>query len=96
MASGQRGTEGGPRRARSAGRVIRVVLDANVLVSAALARNPAAPSVRAFDALLDGRIEAVGRPTLLGEVAAVLRRERLRRYLSIEEARRSRPTSRAS
>lgn len=68
--------------------MIRVVLDANVLVSAALARDPAAPSVRAFDALLDGRIEAVGCPALLGEVAAVLGRERLRRYLSIEDARR--------
>lgn len=68
--------------------MIRVVLDANVLVSAALARDPAAPSVRAFDALLDGRIEAVGCPALLGEVAAVLGRYRLRRYLSIEEARR--------
>ena len=66
----------------------RVVLDANVLVSAALARDPAAPSVRAFDALLDGRIEVVGCPALLGEVAAVLGRDRLRRYLSIEEARR--------
>ena len=60
--------------------MIRVVLDANVLVSAALARDSGAPSVRAFDALLDGRIEAVGCPTLLGEVAAVLGRERLRRY----------------
>jgi putative PIN family toxin of toxin-antitoxin system len=68
--------------------VIRVVIDANVLVSAALARDPAAPSVRAFDALLDGRIEVVGCPALLGEVAAVLGRDRLRRYLSIEEARR--------
>lgn len=68
--------------------MIRVVLDANVLVSAALARDPAAPSVRAFDALLDGRIEVVGCPALLGEVAAVLGRDRLRRYLSIEEARR--------
>jgi uncharacterized protein len=68
--------------------VIRVILDANVLVSAALARDPAAPSVRAFDALLDGRIEAVGCPAPLGEVAAVLGREWLRRYLSIEEARR--------
>jgi hypothetical protein len=38
--------------------VIRVVVDATVLVSAALARDPAAPSVRAFDALVDGRIEA--------------------------------------
>jgi hypothetical protein len=41
-------------------------------VSAALARDPAAPSVRALDALLDGRIETVGCPALLGEVAAVL------------------------
>jgi putative PIN family toxin of toxin-antitoxin system len=55
--------------------VIRVVLDANVLVSAALARDPAAPSVRAFDALLDGRIDAVGCAALLGEVAAVLGRD---------------------
>jgi predicted nucleic acid-binding protein len=68
--------------------VIRVILDANVLVSAALARDPAAPSVRALDVLLDGRIETVGCPALLGEVAAVLGRERLRRYLSMEEARR--------
>jgi uncharacterized protein len=68
--------------------VIRVVIDANVVVSAALARDPDAPSVRAFDALLGGRIEVVGCPALLGEVAAVLGRDRLRRYLSIEEARR--------
>jgi len=68
--------------------VTRVVLDANVLVSAALAKDPAAPSVRAFDALLDGRIEVVGCPALLGEIANVLGRERLRRYLSIDEARR--------
>ena len=57
--------------------MIRVVLDANVLVSAALARDAAAPSVRAFDALLDGRIEVVGCPALLGEIASVLGRERL-------------------
>jgi uncharacterized protein len=68
--------------------VTRVVLDANVLVSAALANDPAAPSVRAFDALLDGRIEVVGCPALLGEIASVLGRERLRRHLSIDEARR--------
>lgn len=68
--------------------MIRVVLDANVLVSAALARDPAAPSVRAFDAMLDERFEAIASPTLLGEVASVLGRERLRRYLSLEEARR--------
>ena len=68
--------------------MIRVVLDANVLVSAALARDPAVPSLRAFDALLDERIEVVGCPVLLGEVASVLGRDRLRRYLSIDEARR--------
>lgn len=68
--------------------MIRVVLDANVLVSAALACDPAAPSVRAFDALVDERIEAVGCPALLGEVAAVLARDRIRRYLSVDEARR--------
>ena len=58
--------------------MIRVVLDANVLVSAALARDPAAPSVRAFDALLDERIEVVGCPALLGEVASVLTNGRVR------------------
>ena len=83
-----RGIEGGRGRARSACRVIRVVLDANVLVSAALARALAAPSLRAFDALLDERIEVVGCPVLLDEVASVLGRDRLRRYLSIDEARR--------
>ena len=57
-------------------------------MSAALARDPAAPSVRAFDALLDERIKAVGCPALLGEVAAVLGRDRIRRYLSVDEARR--------
>ena len=49
--------------------MIRVVLDANVLVSATLARKPAARSLRAFDALLDERLEVVGCPALLGEVA---------------------------
>jgi putative PIN family toxin of toxin-antitoxin system len=68
--------------------VTRVVLDANVLVSAALANVPVAPSARAFDALLDGRIEVVGCPALLGEITSVLGRERLRRYLSIEKSHR--------
>ena len=67
--------------------MIHVVLDANVLVSAALAGDRAAPSVGTFDALLDERIEAVGCPALLAEVASVLRRDRLRRYTSSDEAR---------
>ncbi|MGA8364092.1 MAG: PIN domain-containing protein [Solirubrobacteraceae bacterium] len=43
----------------------RVVADANVLVSAALARSPQAPSVLTLDAALDGRIELVTSPLLL-------------------------------
>ncbi len=67
--------------------MIRVVLDANVLISAALARDTQAPSVRLFDAATTGgRIEAVSCPALLGEIASVLGRDRLRRYMSLEEA----------
>ena len=45
--------------------------------------------MRAFDSLLDERIEVVGCPELLGELGAVIfGRARLRRYLSIDEARR--------
>ncbi|MGA3362620.1 MAG: putative toxin-antitoxin system toxin component, PIN family [Solirubrobacteraceae bacterium] len=67
---------------------MRVVADANVLVSAALGRSPKAPSVMALDAALDGRVELVTSPKLLAEVADVLGRPRLRRYLSTEEATR--------
>jgi uncharacterized protein len=65
---------------------MRVVADANVLVSAALARSPQAPSVLALDAALDGRLELIISPQLLREIAMVLARPRLRRYLSSEEA----------
>jgi putative PIN family toxin of toxin-antitoxin system len=68
--------------------VIRVLADANVLVSAALSRDPRAPSVLVLDAALDGRIELITSPTLLGELASVLARPRLRRYLSIDDAER--------
>ena len=68
--------------------MIRVLADANVLVSAALSRDPRAPSVLVFDAALDGRIELITSPALLAEVASVLARPRLRRYLSIDEAER--------
>jgi hypothetical protein len=44
---------------------MRVVADANVLVSAALGRSPEAPSVMALDAALDGRLELVTSPKLL-------------------------------
>ena len=68
--------------------MIRVVADANVLISAALARSPTAPSALVLDAALDGRIELVSSPSLLAEITSVLTRERLRRYLSLDEAER--------
>lgn len=66
--------------------MIRVVADANVLVSAALARSPLAPSALVLDAVLDGRLELLSSPMLLSEIVSVLERPRLRRYLSLDEA----------
>ena len=66
--------------------MLRVVADANVLVSAALARSPNAPSVLTLDAALDGRLELITSPLLLREIATVLARPRLRKYLSTDDA----------
>lgn len=63
-----------------------VVADANVLISAALARSPNAPSVLILDAALDGRLELITSPALLREIADVLARPRLRKYLTTDEA----------
>lgn len=68
--------------------MIRAIADANVFVSAALARSPLAPSALVLDAALDGRIELVSSPRLLAEIESVLARPRLRRYLSPDEAAR--------
>lgn len=65
---------------------MRVVADANVLVSAALARSPEAPSVMILDAALEDEIELVTSPALLVEVADVLARPRLQKYVTLEEA----------
>ena len=65
---------------------MRVVADANILVSAALGRSPQSPSVRIIDAALDGRIELVMSPALLKEIADVLSRPRIRKRLSAEDA----------
>jgi putative PIN family toxin of toxin-antitoxin system len=65
---------------------MRVVADANVFVSAALARSPQAPCVRIISAALDGRIELVMSPALLREIADVLSRPRIRKRLSAEDA----------
>src|SRR5450755_2676119 len=66
--------------------MLRVVADANVLISAALARSPNAPSVVILEAALDGRLDLVTSPQLLGEITNVLKRPRLRKYLSTDEA----------
>jgi uncharacterized protein len=68
--------------------MLRAVADANVLISAALARSPQAPSVLALDAALDGRAELVTSPLLLREVTSVLSRPRLRKYVSEDDATR--------
>jgi len=67
---------------------MRVIADANVLVSAALTRSPQAPSALTLDAALTGRIELITSPHLLQEIAMVLARPRLRKYLSTQEAHR--------
>lgn len=68
--------------------MIRIVADANVLISAALARNPGAPSVAVLDAVVDGSVQLVLSPTLLGEIRDVLARPRMRRFLLEAEAAR--------
>jgi putative PIN family toxin of toxin-antitoxin system len=65
---------------------MRVVADANVLVSAAIARSPQAPSALIMEAVFDERIELVASPTLLAEVIEVLARPRIRRYVTRDEA----------
>jgi predicted nucleic acid-binding protein len=45
--------------------VIRVVADANVLVSAAITRDTSSPPAAILDAALDGLVELVTSPQLL-------------------------------
>ena len=66
--------------------MMRVVADANVLVSAALSRSAQAPSVVIMDAALEDKIELVTCPALLAEVADVLDRPRLRKHVTPDEA----------
>jgi putative PIN family toxin of toxin-antitoxin system len=63
---------------------LRVVLDPNALVSAAL--SDLGPSSQLLRAARAGRFELVVCPTLLRELGHVLARPRLRRYLSVDEA----------
>lgn len=60
-----------------------VVLDVNVLVSAVLSGS--GTSARLVRAVRDGRLDAVVSPGLLTELRELLRRERFRDYLSMDE-----------
>jgi putative PIN family toxin of toxin-antitoxin system len=62
---------------------VRIVLDPNVLVSAALSSN--GPSAQVLAEAREGSFELVAW-ALLDELGRVLRRERFRSYLSIEDS----------
>lgn len=63
---------------------MRVVLDANVLVSAVI--SPAGPPREIVTAWVDGRFELVASPALVAELEDVLERPRFRRWVSIATA----------
>ena len=65
---------------------VRVVIDANVFVSAAIGRGP---STRLIDQWMSGEasFEVVVCPRLIGEISDVLDRPRLRKRISAEDAR---------
>ena len=62
----------------------RVVLDPNVLISALL--TPRGASARIVLHLRTGAFELVTSPALLAELRAVLRRDKFRPYVSLDEA----------
>ena len=63
---------------------MRVVLDANVLVSAVISQ--AGPPREIVMAWVDERFELVASPALLDELSDVLSRPRLRRWVSLDVA----------
>jgi putative PIN family toxin of toxin-antitoxin system len=63
---------------------VRVVLDANVLVSAVI--STAGPPREIVTAWVDERFELIASPELLDELRDVLQRPRLRRWVSLETA----------
>lgn len=62
---------------------MEVVLDVNVFVSAVLSGG--GPSAQLVTAMRDDRLSVVACPALLAELGGVLRRDRFRRYLSLDE-----------
>ncbi len=65
---------------------VRVVIDANVFVSAAIGRGP---STRLIEQWMSGRasFEVIVCPRLIGEISDVLDRPRLRKRISADDAR---------
>lgn len=63
----------------------RVVLDPGVLVSALIA--PLGNPARLWQAVVDRQLEIVTCPRLLAELAGVLERTKIRKYVTEEEAR---------
>jgi putative PIN family toxin of toxin-antitoxin system len=63
---------------------VRVVLDANVLVSAVISK--AGPPREIVMAWVDGRFELIASPALLDELRDVLARPRFRRWVSVATA----------
>ena len=63
---------------------MRIVLDTNILIGALITKGT--PPDRLYQAWLKGEIELVTSTAQLAEVAAVLARPRLRRYLDADEA----------
>jgi putative PIN family toxin of toxin-antitoxin system len=63
--------------------VTRAVLDPNVLVAAAI--RPEGVAAQCLHAYGEGRFELVVSPLLLAELRTVLRREKFRRFLTIEQ-----------
>jgi putative PIN family toxin of toxin-antitoxin system len=63
---------------------VRVVVDANVLVSAVI--SPAGPPREIVTAWIDRRFELVASPALLAELRDVLNRDRFRRWVSTPAA----------
>jgi putative PIN family toxin of toxin-antitoxin system len=62
---------------------VEVVIDVNVLVSAALSGTGG--SAQLIEALRGGRLTALASDKLITELGDVLRRDRFRRYLSLDE-----------
>src|SRR5687768_696977 len=69
---------------RVGGNVRRVVLDPNVLISALL--TPRGASALILIHLRTGAFELVTSPALLAELRTVLRRDKFRPYVSLDEA----------